>query len=467
MALLEIEFFGASGTVTGSRTLLKSPDTSVLVDCGLFQGTRDLRNKNWERPDSKLIRAKSIVLTHAHLDHSGFLPRLVRQGFQGPIHVTHATADLLSLLLLDSAKIQEEDARYANESGHSRHKPAEPLYRVEDVEPVLSKLVRHDFGSSVTLSPSLSVVFHRAGHILGSSFLSFESRIGEAVHRLCMSGDLGRANPLLLKGPESPGEMDTLVLESTYGGRFHPKEEIRQAFASKVLPTLQAKGVVVIPSFAVGRAQDLLYLIRLCEDAGLIPSVPVLLDTPMGVAATDLLVQYPNEHALNSAFATQLYPKQYEEAHSSDESMVASMRDGPLFVVSASGMLSGGRVLHHLKKRLGQENNLVLFVGYQAEGTKGRFLLHKPDAIRIHHQEISVQCGVSAIDGLSAHADESELLSWVRSARRLPSRVILNHGEDEAREKLALALRSLGIPRVELSRVDQPMVLSSQNSLPA
>lgn len=441
-----LQFLGAAGQVTGSRTLLTFGNRSYLVDCGLFQGPKPEREKNRGPFPKSPASLESIFLTHAHLDHSGYLPRLYRDGYRGQVHCTAGTRSLAQVLLLDSAKLQEEDAAYANRTGHSSHKPALPLYTTKDVELVLGNFSAHPRDEWVQVGSNLGVRFIRAGHIVGASFVQFSLGGGHGSTLVTFSGDVGHSRSKILRGPETVTETDILVLESTYGNRRHSERDSGEQLADVVNRTMNRRGVLVIPAFAVGRAQELIYLLKLLEDQNKIPAVPVILDSPMSVTATELFLKHTEDHIHPEAFASEVsfFPKHFEATQSQDDSMLSCMRDGPLVVISASGMLSGGRVLHHLKKRLPDPANTVLFAGYQAEGSKGRYLQDlagRGGTLRIHHQEIPVAAEIASIDGLSAHADADGLLKWLEGFRRPPKKVILNHGTQEATEALGSCIR--------------------------
>lgn len=454
MSEYRIQFLGAAGQVTGSRTLLSFDGHTVLVDCGLFQGPKSEREKNWAPLGPNVADLEAVFLTHAHLDHSGYLPRLYRNGFRGPIHASAGTCDLAQILLLDAAKLQEEDAQYANRTGHSHHKPALPLYTTEDVEGVLKLLKPHSRNEWLRVGSNLGVRFINSGHIIGSSFVQFSLGGGNQPALVTFSGDLGHGRSKILRSPESILETDVLILESTYGNRRHSTRDTLDDLADVVKRTMERGGVLVIPAFAVGRAQEVIYLLRILEDENRIPSVPVILDSPMASQATDIFLRHTEDHVLPYAFADgAFYPKQFQTTESQEESMLACMQDGPLIVISASGMLTGGRVLHHLKKRLPDARNTLLFVGYQAEGSKGRYLQdhgRQDGVIRIHHQEVSVEAEIAYIESLSAHGDYEDILSWLRRFQTPPKQVILNHGTPESAEALAEKIRTqLKWPKVD------------------
>ena len=448
---LKIDFLGAAGNVTGSRTLLRFGGKKFLIDCGLFQGPRELKEKNWAPFLAHPSELEVVVLTHAHLDHTGYLPKLYKEGFRGKILATSGTLDLANILLRDAAKLQEEDADYANRTGHSRHKPAAALFTVKDAEGAIGCFKSCPRNEWIPIAPDLSVRFIRSGHLVGSSFVQFAFGIPNESFLLTFSGDIGRPHSPILRAPDSILETDVLVLESTYGQREHPKEEVGKFLADALTKTFERKGVVVIPAFAVGRAQEILYLIRELEEAGRIPSVPVVLDSPMAVSATEVFFLHSEDQAFRKDWGTEherFLPHKFEATQNVDESFLACLREGPAVVISASGMLAGGRVLHHLKKRLPDPRNTVLFVGYQAEGSKGRYLLDegkRAGAVRIHHQEIPVNAEILSIDALSAHADGSEIIEWLRKFKRKPKKIFLNHGVPEAARALAARIhRDLG-----------------------
>lgn len=440
-----VEFYGAAGEVTGSRCILRVGRRTVLVDCGLFQGVKTTKQKNWEQCcDPPPEKIDAVVLTHAHLDHSGYLPRLWRQGFRGKVYCSVGTADLLGILLLDAAHLEEEQAAYANRTGYSHHSPALPLFTEVDVEEVLKCVVPLPREEWFELFPELSFRFFRAGHIIGASMIQFSIRHNWGTRLLTFSGDIGHDRMTTMRGPDHLVETDYLVLESTYGNRVHPRDPVLDQLGEVAAKTINRGGVLVIPAFAVGRAQELIYLFRLLEDEGRIKPVPVILDSPMASAATRVFRAHPEDHRLGTAFnnggADAFEPRLFETTTSTDDSMLSCMRDGPAVIISASGMLTGGRILHHLKARLPDARNTILFAGYQAEGTKGRWLQDnygKVHTMRIHHVETPLEAEVATIASLSAHADYEDLLQWLSRIKRFPRRIFLNHGEGEASVSLA------------------------------
>ncbi len=437
-----ITFLGGADTVTGSRFLVRSNGRSTLVDCGLFQGPRSVRKLNWEDPFYDVELPETVLLTHAHIDHTGYLPRLVgTHGFRGVVRATRATTDLLSVMLPDSGRIQEEDAFYANKKGYSRHKPALPLYTEADAMEALKLMAPVEYHEWVDV-PVGRARFSFAGHILGSAHITLEtngSRIG-------FSGDVGRWDIPVLRDPQPPQDIDLLLIESTYGGRSHqdPSADANEMMAKVFDKITGTDGVLVIPAFSIGRTQEVLYRIRELEESGRIPSVPVYLDSPMAIDATEMYSRHHEEHdmemkALEQSGSSPLRPKQLQFTHSIEESKRLNSMRGPMVIISASGMATAGRVPHHLKRRLPYRENVVAFVGYQAEGTPGRELLDGTDRLRIHGKDIDVRAEVTRLEAYSAHADEDELVRWVTEAS--PEQVVLVHGEDEGREALAKRFR--------------------------
>jgi len=436
----QITFLGGADTVTGSKFLLRHGGHSLLVDCGLFQGPSEMRRLNWEDPAFRAGLPDEVLLTHAHIDHSGYLPRLVgHYGYDGPVRATAATVDLLGVMLPDSARLQQETAAYANKKGYSRHRPALPLYTEEDARRALGLLAAvpyHEWFPVPGGRARLSV----AGHILGSAHAEVEVD----GRRVVFSGDVGRWDIPVLKDPEPPTGADLLLLESTYGGRRHDeKADPDGMLAAAVERVVRRRGIMVIPAFSVGRAQEILYRLRGLEDAGRIPSLPVHLDSPMAVDATELYRRHHEEHdlemtALEEAGKAPFRPARLRVTRTVEDSKRLNDLTAPAIILSASGMATGGRVVHHLKRRLPHRQNLVAFVGYQAEGTLGRSLVDGAAAVRIHGDEVPVRAEVAMLDAFSAHADEDELLRWVALAA--PRRIALIHGEPEGREALAGAL---------------------------
>lgn len=431
MPKASLTFLGAAGTVTGSRHLLRLGGRSILVDCGLFQGLKALRLKNWAAFPVDPETIDDVVLTHAHLDHSGYLPKLVREGFRGRVFCTAATADLSELLLLDSAKIQEGDAAFANRHGFSKHTPALPLYGKRDALRALEHFEALDFDTPSDMGHGANLVLRGAGHILGAA--SVQLRWGGRT--IVFSGDLGRYDDPLMHDPVAVTSADYLVVESTYGDRLHPPVAAANALFEVVQRTTARGGTVIIPAFAVGRAQELLYLFWQLKQSGRLPLTPVYLDSPMAINASEILGRHPGDHRLSraeceAAMGSATYIRDVEE------SKALTYNTMPKVIISASGMATGGRVLHHLKAYGPDRRNTILFAGYQAAGTRGAALLDGAREVKIHGGWIPMRAEVDNLPMLSAHADAAEIMRWLRGFERPPRRTFIVHGEPPASEAL-------------------------------
>jgi metallo-beta-lactamase family protein len=424
---LELSFLGATDTVTGSRYLVETGDARVLVDCGLFQGPKKLRERNWQRPAFDPSKLNAVVVTHAHIDHTGYLPKLCKDGFRGPIWCTEGTRDLLRILLPDSGHLQEEDARHANKYGYAHHRPALPLYTRDDAERCLGQLRTVDFHRTFEPARGVTASYTRAGHILGAGCLALAI---DGV-RLTFTGDVGRPVDPVMRPPEPLGATDYLVIESTYGDRRHPPEDVATALAQLVSETAAEGGTIVVPAFAVGRAQHLLHLLSGLRSAKRIPRVPIFLDSPMAIDATELFCKHKDDHKLSDAECT-LMCKIAKYTRTPDESKAIDRDGEPKIIVSASGMATGGRVLHHLQRFLPDERSAVLLVGYQSAGTRGRQLADGADELKLHGQYVPVRARVVQSEGLSAHGDYVELIDWLRASAIAPHRVFVTHGEPTA-----------------------------------
>ncbi|SEF20956.1 MBL fold metallo-hydrolase [Variovorax sp. NFACC27] len=431
---MRIDFLGGTGTVTGSKYLLTHEGRRLLVDCGLFQGLKQLRLRNWDELPVDPAGIDAVLLTHAHMDHSGFVPRLVRLGFKGRVYCSAATRELCELLLPDSGRLQEEDADFANRHGRSKHKPALPLYTEEDARAALKRFEPVGFAQECSPWPGWSWQLRRAGHILGAASL----RIGWEGSSILFSGDLGRSDDLLMRPPEAAAAADYVVVESTYGDRRHPAADTLSELAGVINRTAARGGIVVIPAFAVGRAQTLLHCTQLLKQARRIPDMPVYLNSPMAADATRIYRRHLDEHRLSAEQCAAMQGKTII-VNTIEESRRLNSLGFPSIIVSASGMATGGRVLHHLKAYAPDARNTILFAGFQAAGTRGAAMVGGVDAIKIHGAYVPVRAEVANLETLSAHADRDELLAWL-GTQRAPRRVFVTHGEPVAADALRLAI---------------------------
>ncbi len=449
-----LSFHGGAGTVTGSRFLVSNGNTRFLVDAGLFQGLKKLREMNWARLRFDPASLDFVLLTHAHIDHSGFLPRLSQQGFRGPVHTTRGSLDLARLLLMDAAKIQEEDADFANRHGYSKHHPALPLYAADDAERALALLSPLDYGEWIEPAPGVRASFQNAGHILGAA--SVEVRLRESGREISIvfSGDVGRYGAPLHSDPDPLPECDVLVIEATYGDREHDPKPMGEQIRDAVLTAIERRGTVLIPSFAVGRAQLVTLLLRRLMNEGEIPEIPIHIDSPMAVDATRIYGQNLHDESLDppgdeSGFG-RLVPRNVQFHRSVEDSKKLNQLPGPRIIISASGMLTSGRVLHHLKRLLPEEKNLILLVGFQAAGTRGRAMMEGAKTVRVHGEDVPVRAPFIGIGGLSAHADRGELLRWVRTQKKPPRTIFVTHAEEKASSEFAeLLKREIGAKVIE------------------
>ncbi|MBU0744937.1 MAG: MBL fold metallo-hydrolase [Gammaproteobacteria bacterium] len=430
---MEIKFLGATRTVTGSKYLLKS-DKKVLVDCGLFQGLKELRLRNWADLPVNPKTIDAVVLTHAHLDHSGYLPLLVKNGFSGKIYGTPLTLELCKVLLLDSGHLQEEGAKRANKYGYSKHKPALPLYTKEDAAAVFSQFQPIAFHKNFDIG-DLSFCFNRAGHILGAATVMVKYQHGS----LLFSGDLGRSSELSSEPCILPREdifhADYLVIESTYGDRLHEDVDPEESLGDAIRQTAERGGTLIIPAFAVGRTQSMLYYIHNLKQAGKIPSIPVFLDSPMAQDITDIMLKNAEDHPLAQGVCREV-SKVAQYVNTVDESKQIDTYAFPKIIISASGMATGGRVLHHIKAYAEDKRNMILFAGYQAAGTRGEALMHGRKQIKMFGEMLRVNAEVKMLTNVSAHADYSEILNWLSKFKAPPKKVFITHGEIHAAEAL-------------------------------
>lgn len=442
---VQVKFLGAARSVTGSRYLITIGDFKMLFDCGLFQGLKNLRLRNWDEFPVDPSTLDAVVISHAHIDHSGYLPRLMQQGFAGKIYCTPPTAELLKIMLLDSAKLQEEEAAFARRKGYSRHSDPRPLYTSEDAERVFPLVHTADYGEQLSIHPSVSICYHDAGHLLGSAITEVLIKGDKQTKKIVFSGDLGRQHDAMLYPPARVAEADVLFIESTYGTKDNPATDPLRDLEQVVRDTLQRNGVLLIPAFAVGRTQVLLYYFHRLIEEGRIPDIPVYIDSPMAISTTYLYYKFPTYHKVD--FSDSLFARKLEtnmlvfvknELHSKSLNQIKNNA----IIISSSGMMTGGRILHHLFHRLRNENDTVLVSGYQAEGTRGRDLVDGKPSIRIFGEDVPVNCHVANMSSLSGHADRAELFDWMKNFVQKPKLVFAVHGEGEAIDRYAHAIRN-------------------------
>ena len=441
-----ISFWGGVGTVTGSKYLLETERAKVLVDCGLFQGLKELRERNWQEPPFKPQDLDAILITHAHVDHTGYLPRLVAQGYQGPIYASLGTASLLKILLPDCARLQEEDAAYRNRHNLSKHHPALPLYEKHDAKATLALMQPiSNLGGKVEVAPGIRATFSISGHILGSSLVLVEiddAGADGAGRKMLFSGDLGHYDQPIIQDPQPPPACDYLQIESTYGNRLHDSAEPKDLLADIINETARRGGTILIPAFAIGRTQELIYIVRELEDEKRIPILPVRVDSPMAGAATQVYHARKEEHdeEYASILANRRHPLRTQSmltTSSREESKRLNDERGARIVISASGMMTGGRVLHHARRVLRDPNSTIVFVGFQAAGTTGRRILDGEKEVKIMGEWVPVRCRKERIGGFSAHADYNEILHWLSGLTNGgPRRAFVTHGEADAAQAM-------------------------------
>jgi len=461
--LAYIQFLGAAGTVTGSKHLINTGDISgksglqVLVDCGLFQGQKEWRERNWRDTPVPAKEIDAVILTHAHLDHCGWIPRLVKEGFRGPIYATAPTIDLCGIILPDSGHLQEEDANFYNKGKKSKHDPALPLYTFEEAQNSLQYFKPVQVGETVTLSPELSFRFVRAAHILGSCMAEVSLRSNGQSKRLLFTGDIGRVKDhkiapgkVVHSGPQEGEVADIVVMESTYGNRVHPKEDPMPELASLISATARRGGSVVVPAFAIERTQKFVFLLKHLIESGAMPRIPVFCDSPMAIKAVEIFLKHDEEYSDETREMIRKYGSPLEWAgftfaSTPEESKKINAVLTPCIIISSSGMVTGGRILHHLAQRLPDPKNLILFIGFQAPGTRGFAIKNKTDEVKIYGDYVTIRAQVVALEQFSDHADPPELLQWLRTFGKRPETTYLVHGEKEASGQLQeLITRELG-----------------------
>lgn len=428
---MKITFLGAAGTVTGSKYLIQSTGAKVLVDCGMFQGQKALRLHNWDQLPFRAQDIDACVLTHAHIDHSGYIPVLVKRGFKGKIYCSQPTFELCEILLRDSGKLQEEDAEYANRKGFSRHKPALPLYTEQDAIEAMRFFSPIPLGKRVHIANDMEIELTPAGHILGASMVT----LSDGHRRIVFTGDLGRNNDLTMLPPRWIKSADYLVLESTYGNRLHTHSDLLDELEAVINRTVKRNGNVIIPAFSVGRTQNLLFALSLLKKSQRIPEVPIFLNSPMAISATDIFCRYPELHRLDDTQCQRLSDVA-TFVHSVEDSKALDQEKGPMVIISASGMATGGRVLHHIRQFAPDPKNTLLFTGFQAAGTRGRDIVSGAREIKIHGQIVPINAEVVQLDNLSAHADQNEILLWLSHFKQPPKKTFLVHGEPLAAAEL-------------------------------
>ena len=444
---VSLQFLGAAETVTGSKHLLTIDNRKFLIDCGLFQGLRELKDRNWQPFPINPQEIEAVLITHAHIDHIGYLPRLYTEGYRGPIYCTSATNEITRLSLPDSGHLQEEYARFANKHNISDHKPALPLYTAKDADDVCKLLENVKLDTMFDLGKGCQVRFRRAGHILGSAFIEFHMPDGRMV---LFTGDLGRPNQPILRDPQIIEAADFLLIESTYGDRVHPKTAPTQFLKNAILKAIESRGMIIVPAFAIGRTQDLLYYLQELDDAE--PSLmsggfPIYIDSPMAVDATGIYARHPEDYdidmeALVSENHNPLRPKNIQLIRKMEDSKKLNAERGPAMIISSSGMASGGRVVHHLAQRLPHPENIVLFVGYQAAGTLGRRLMEGEKRVGIMGMQVDVRAQVLSLESLSAHADSDEIIGWMKNFKVAPKRTFIVHGEPSGQAALLARIQS-------------------------
>lgn len=450
-----LQSFGAAETVTGSKHLLRTPEVNILVDCGLFQGIKSLREQNWLSLPVPLDEIGALLLTHAHLDHCGYIPLLVKRGFRGKIYMSKPTEDLTKLILLDSAKIQEEDADRANRNHYSKHTPALPLYTVTDAEKSFKQFVTIGFDEVITLKKDISFRFKKSGHILGACSVEVTCY----SRKIIFSGDIGRVQSPILETPDYFTSADYVVMESTYGDKHHGSEDPADELADVINETIELKGNILIPSFAVGRAQELMYLITKLKESHKIPNhIPVYLDSPMAAQASDITFKYPEFFKVPANYWEQVKESVTVNRDFRNTEDIIN-RKGSKIIIAASGMLSGGRVLEYLKHYVGDDRNVILLMGFQAEGTRGRALQNQSFELKVHGKYYSVKARVKEITSLSAHADQSELLNWISKFKKKPIQIMLVHGEPSSQEALRVKIGDTFSIPVKIMKQNEETVL--------
>ncbi len=441
---VRVKFLGAAESVTGSRFLVEAGNFRFLFDCGLFQGLKELRLRNWDEFPIDPASIDAVVISHAHIDHTGYLPKLVKEGFSGPIYCTKPTADLMEIMLLDSAKLQEEEAQYARKKGYSKHANPLALYEEKDVRETLSLLHALNYDERISIHKGIDIIFKDAGHLLGSAITEIFIKGDQQTKKLVFSGDLGRYQQAVLRQPTAIEEADILFVESTYGNKPNPFDDPEDDLVRIVNDTFARKGVLVIPAFAVGRTQGLLYYLRKLMKEDKIPDVPVYVDSPMAISSTYLFFKHLSYHKMGEAvkeFAQELETNMLVFVKTGEHSKALNELKSRAIIISASGMMTGGRILHHMYHRLRNEQDTFLIAGYQAEGTRGRDIVEGKAEVKIFGEQVPVKCKVETITSMSGHADQEELFQWLGNFKEHPKMTFTIHGEGEDLHKYAQAIR--------------------------
>lgn len=464
-----IQFLGAAQTVTGSKHLLEVGGKRILVDCGIFQGPRKLRQRNWEPLPVEAGSIDAVVLTHAHIDHTGYLPRLIGLGFDGPVYATPPTVDLLAILLEDSGHLQEEEAGYRNKHGKTRFDKALPLYTAADGVAAAKRAEAIDFRTPFSLGEGISATFFPAGHIIGSAFIGFELENNGQPIRVIFSGDVGRYDIPILPDPTPIGAADYVVTESTYGGRVHDHEPVAHQLERIVNEAVERGGALIVPAFAVGRTQALMVYLNELERAGRIPCLPTFVDSPMAIDAYEIYSRHSKNFdddtwARLTATDTPFRCRDFNLARSRQQSMAINRLDGPIIIISASGMVTGGRILHHMRRRLPDPRTTVLIVGYQAYGTRGRTLVEGAESVRIFGDDVPVNATIETLNGMSAHADSNELMAWLGSAGSDVEHAYAVHGEPDAAAVLVARIESELGWRASVAEHEQRVALAPRGA---
>ncbi|WNI37346.1 MBL fold metallo-hydrolase [Chryseobacterium sp. SG20098] len=456
MNAITLTSLGGAETVTGSKHLLKTPELTILIDCGLFQGVKYLREQNWMPLNTDVSEIDAIILTHAHLDHCGYIPLIVKNGFKGKIYMSGPTKELTKLILLDSAKLQEEDAEKANRHHYTRHNPAKPLYTINDAERSFKQFYVIDENEEIRLSDHISCMFKPCGHIIGACSVKITC-FGKII---VFSGDIGRNHSAVLAPPDFFSQADFLVMESTYGDRLHENKDLSDQLEYWINKTLKDRGNIIIPCFAVGRAQEIMYILQELKNKNKIPvSIPVVLDSPMAASATEIMVRYSGYTLVDTQKWNDIIEKIYiTKDYTETQEIIAEKKSK--IIIAGSGMITGGRVLEYLKHYIGDSRNTVLIVGFQAEGTRGRALLNRSHELKMHGKFYEVRAHIAEITGLSAHADQSELIEWVKKYEIPPKQIMLVHGESSALEALRVKIQTdLQFP-VKILKKDEEIILT-------